>query len=73
MTSRKEKGAWTEPALVKRLDRFIETWLSNPAAQFDFVKLVDTVRQLPSNDHADDALLAWIDEQRAGLKSIGVR
>lgn len=60
-------------ALTKRLDKFKETWLSNPAAQLEFVKLIESVHQQPTHDHADHELLEWIDEERRGLRSIGIR
>lgn len=48
------------------------TWLSNPSAQLEFVELVEATHQQPRADHADDALLEWIDDERDNLKSIGV-
>ena len=59
--------------LAQRLGSFMEMWLSNPGAQLDFVRLVEAVHQQPRRDHADHELLDWIDEQRSGLKSIGIR
>lgn len=61
------------PSLVERLDKFMDTWISNPAAQLDFVRLIDEVRHAPSSDHRDHPLLTWIDEQKRGLRSIGIR
>jgi hypothetical protein len=58
--------------LVSRLSRFMATWLSNPSAQLEFVELVEATHQQPRADHADDALLEWIDDERDNLKSIGV-
>jgi hypothetical protein len=58
--------------LTKRLDVFMKVWLSNPAAQWDFVKLIADVHQQPRHDHADSQLMNWIDDQRAGLRSIGI-
>jgi hypothetical protein len=61
------------PTLPARLDKFMQTWLSNPAAQMDFVGLVEDVHQQPTHDHADHELLEWIDDRHAGLKRIGMR
>lgn len=56
--------------LLADLDKFRQTWLSNPAAQLDFVKLVERVHNEPSSDHSDHGLLCWIDEEKAKLKRI---
>ena len=57
-----------------RLAVFMEQWLANPAAQLDFVKLVEAVRQLPSGSANEDAqFLSWVDEQKQSLRRLGVR
>ena len=60
--------------LVDRLERFQRTWIANPQGQMDFVKLIDDVRQCPSSDHADEALIQYLDSERARLRRIaGIR
>lgn len=59
--------------LVQRLEAFKRTWLSNPAAQRDFAVLVQDVHDCPTFDHADEALLDWIQEERACAKRLGIR
>jgi hypothetical protein len=59
--------------LVSRLERFMETWISNPAAQLDFIRLIEAVHEQPRADHANQPLLDWIDKERRGLRSIGFK
>jgi hypothetical protein len=62
-----------KPKIVQRLDRFMETWLSNPEARRDFALLVRDVHEHPSFDHADAPLVEWIDDQLQTAKRLGVR
>ena len=59
--------------IVRQAEAFIATWISNPAAQLDFVRLLQDVKDCPSRDHADEPLMEWLDEQKRSLRSIGVR
>lgn len=54
--------------LIQRLDEFIEGWVSNPAAQLDFVNLIGEVRQKPHPE-----LMAWVHGRREDLDFIGIR
>ena len=58
--------------LTARLDVFMNTWIPNPAARLELVRLVEECHQQPRADHSDYPLLEWIDEQKRGLRSIGI-
>lgn len=59
--------------LITRLNKFNETWHSNPAAKLDFARLVRDVLDQPQFDHADAPLRDWIDEELATAKRLGIR
>jgi hypothetical protein len=59
--------------LADRLDEFTRTWISNPAAQLDFARLIRDVHEQPRADHANDRLLAWIAEQESTAKFLGIK
>lgn len=59
-----------ERYLGEDLDRFMKTWVSNPAGKLDFVILIE--RTLRSNAEDSQSAMTWAKDIRAGLKSIGI-
>jgi hypothetical protein len=59
--------------LVRRLERFTESWVSNPAGRLELVRLIRDVHGLSSRHHQDEPLLSWIEDEERIAKSIGVR
>lgn len=59
--------------LVERLERFVHQWISNPAAQLELANLVRATLQVETHDHADEVLVAWLDEQVEQARRLGVR
>lgn len=61
--------------IAKRLDEFMETWISNPAAQLEFAELInDCLDVHVANDrHELTAVAAWVQEQRDTAQYLGLR
>jgi len=61
-------------SLVKDLDAFAHTWLSNPAALLAFAKLIERAALLDVPKHAELAeLRGWVAEEKRSAAAIGIR
>ena len=58
--------------LTVRLERVMETWISNPGAKLEFIRLIEDAHLHPRADDIDQELLNWVGAQRAALRRIGV-
>jgi hypothetical protein len=57
--------------LVDDIERFADTWVSNPAARLDFAKLIERALEL-GDDDAWRQLREWIREEKQSAKRLGI-